>query len=83
MRGLLMAGPVIAASGAVVVMPAAAERPREAFAMHEEFVDEDPCTGAQHTVTLDWTFYEHGVFVYDPRTDTVRVDRVVLECAGR
>jgi hypothetical protein len=122
--------------GMSAVGPAVADRPRELFALHEEFPSEEPCTGLQMQVALDTTFYEHahadrfvvhgkrtisttlgyagtgrsnyvnngpmekfsfhdmvtddsghrfqvhGVFVFDRKTETVRVEEQRLHCAG-
>ena len=47
----------VTAAALVTAMPAYADPPEVSF-FHDEFVDLNPCTGLNHTVTIDVTSYE-------------------------
>jgi hypothetical protein len=47
----------LAAAALMMALPAYADPPVVHFA-HEVFVDVNPCTGLEHTVTIDSTIYE-------------------------
>jgi hypothetical protein len=64
MRRLLMST-VLAASVALAAVAPAAADPVTEISIHESFVDVDPCTGNEHEVTIDWTFFVHE---HDGRT---------------
>jgi hypothetical protein len=47
----------LAAAALMIALPAYADPPVVHYA-HAEFVDVNPCTGLEHTVTIDSTIYE-------------------------
>ena len=58
MKSLLAVLAVVGATLAMAV-PATADPPN-VRQLQDVFVDVNPCTGLEHTVTIDVTIYEHG-----------------------
>ena len=60
---------VVAAIGLATAVPAQADPPVVTY-FHDVFTDIDPCTGLEHTVTIDVVHYE-PVFGTSHSTDTI------------
>lgn len=73
-RTKVIVGLLSVAAPVMIVAPVAAADPPEQFSVVDTFVDVNPCTGLDHTVTIANTISEHShggrVVVHERRTIT-------------